>query len=919
MKIMVIDGNSIINRSFYAIPILTNSEGVYTNAIYGFLNILFKLLEEETPDYLAVTFDLPFKTFRHKKYTEYKNNRKTSPSELQSQIILLKSVLDAMDIGRFELEGYEGDDLVGTIVNKASKVGIEAVIISGDTDLFQLITDKVKLKIPKTKAHRTETESYYASDFEAKYSINPKEYIDFKALKGDSSDNVPGVPGIGDVTANRLIQTYHSVENAIVNVDKIQPKRIAENLKKFKDTALMSKELITIDCNAPIEIDFDKLKLRNILTDKAYDLFKSLELKTFLDKFKPNYKKYQLTLDDAQVITNITSLNDINSNQKVAYTIFYEEGKLVAISLYTEKELYWFEVNQTLSEFELLSKLKPFFENEKLKKIAHNKKSDLNFLRSHNIFLRGIVFDTMIAAYILNPIRETYNYDDLALEYLGEKWLSEEEILGKGKLKKRLAEIESNKRLEFGLSYSSIIYRVMPIINKKLREQSQSKLYYKIEYPLIEVLSSMEKYGIKIDKAALIKYNQALSVRIDLLTSEIYSLAGCEFNINSPKQLGVILFEKLGLKSNKKTKTGYSTSADILEKLASDNLIVRKILEYRTLIKLKSTYADGLLNVMDLHTNKIYSTFNQTITSTGRISSTEPNLQNIPIKMDLGRELRKIFITEDDSFIFVDADYSQIELRVLACMSNDETLIKAFQENQDIHKLTASQVFKIPFNEVTAIQRSNAKAVNFGIIYGMGSFSLSEDLNITKKEADIYIEGYFEKYPNVKVYLNRLIEDAELKGYSETLFHRRRLIPDINSKNFINRSFSERVAMNTPIQGTAADIIKIAMVRVYNRLKAENLKSRLILQVHDELLIEAKKDEVDKVKKILEQEMKYSIEIDIIKELINLKIAQIISNFESYQISVVTKTIENAVLDIINLSVPMAIDIHEGKTWFETK
>lgn len=903
MKIMIIDGNSIINRAFYALPPLTNADGLHTNGIYGFLNILFKLLDEEIPNYLCVSFDLPLPTFRHEKYSEYKGTRKPMPEELKQQLPVLKQVLTAMGIQQFELAGYEGDDILGTIAKQAQQQAIEPVIISGDKDLLQLATDSVKVRIPKTSKGKTTTEDYFEADVIASQGVTPKELIDVKALMGENSDNIPGVPSIGQVTAKKIIQKYHTVEIAIENADNIKPKRASENLKQYRDLALLSKELATINVDVPIKIDFEKTKLVNIFTNEAYNIFKKLDFKTFIEKFNTQSKieNKQLTLDfDIKTETpknynNITqNYNDIAKyykveesqkyinklKEQVAYIIFHEKNKLIGVSIACENEkAVWLEVNDELTESILLKQLKPFFECENNKKIAHNQKDNIAFLRNHNINLKGVVFDTTIAAYILNPTRDTYNYDDLAAEFLNEIYPSEEELLGKGKSKKSLTNISQEDRTIFAARYANIVYRAVPILNKRLIDNSQTQLYYDIEHPLIEVLASIEKYGIKINENELIKYGEALTKSINILTGEIYIMAGEEFNINSPKQLGVVLFENMGLKSQKKNKTGYSTSADILEKLAYEYPIVKKILEYRTLVKLKSTYVDGLLAVMDKNTKKIYSTFNQTITSTGRISSTEPNLQNIPIKLDLGRQLRKVFIPSNDEFVFLDADYSQIELRVLAHMSNDETLINAFREKQDIHKLTASQVFKIPFDEVTSKQRSNAKAVNFGIVYGIGAFSLSQDLDITRAEAERYIEGYFEKYPKVKLYLDKLVENARVKGYAETIFNRRRLIPEINSTNFNQRSFGERVAMNMPIQGSAADIIKIAMIKVEQRFKEKNLKSRLILQVHDELLIEAYKTELDIVKEILKYEM------------------------------------ENAV----QFSVPMDIDMHIGNTWFETK
>jgi DNA polymerase-1 len=706
---------------------------------------------------------------------------------------------------------------------------------------------------------------------------------------GDASDNVPGVPSIGEKTAVKIIKQYHCIEKAIEFADEVKPKKASENLKEFKDMAILSKELVTIDVNVPIEVDFEKAKLQDLLTKAAYELFKRLEFKSLLTKFKPQEENLQLTLDLGNT-SHYTSIKDAPLSQKyidtlvtkaqVAYIIFVQQNNLIGISIsYEENTATYLEVGPKLNETELIFQLKPFFESNSNKKIAHGLKDNIAFLRSCGVELSGVELDTTIAGYLLNPTRDTYHYDDLATEFLNETYTSEEELLGKGKSKKQLSELTESQRTDFMGRYADIVRRASFVMKQKLIDNDQKQLYYNIEHPLIEVLAGMEKYGFKVNRQELIDYGQALTKKIDILTAEIYTMAGEEFNINSPKQLGVILFEKLGLKADKKNKTGYSTAAEVLEKLAYDNPIVRKILEYRTFNKLKTTYADGLLSVMDEKTDKIYSTFNQTITATGRISSTEPNLQNIPIKLDLGRELRKVFVPESDEFVLLDADYSQIELRVLAHMSGDEILINAFCENQDIHKLTASQVFKIPFDEVTAKQRSNAKAVNFGIVYGIGAFSLSQDLGITRKEAERYIEGYFEKYPKVKVYLEKLVEDAKATGYAQTLFNRRRVIPEINSKNFVQRSFGERVAMNMPIQGTAADIIKIAMVKVHQRLKEEKLESRLILQVHDELIIETKKTELEKVKVILKDEMEQAV----------------------------------------SFSVPIEVDMHEGNTWFEAK
>lgn len=887
-KVMLVDGNSIVNRAFYGVPMLTNAEGRYTNAVYGFLNILFKLLDEEKPDYLAVAFDLSAPTFRHNKFAEYKGTRKGMPDELREQMPLLKEVLTAMNIRQYEMEGFEADDILGTLSKKAEDSGLIPVVVSGDRDLLQLASDNLKVRIPKTKMGKTEVEDYYAKDVEAKYGVTPLEFIDLKALMGDASDNIPGVPGIGEKTATKIIQQFKNIETAIEHAAEITPKRASNNIIEFEDKAHLSKFLATIERNMPIALDLEAMKTNEPLTEEAYELFKRLEFKSMLDKFK----KFTEVPEETPSVT-VTKYKKINSkfdcsqffqlldkNINTAYVIIEESGILKALSFFNDViGGVWIEAGQGLVGEKIFEIFREFFVNEDYKKIGHNIKKDLKLLRNYNMELKGVVFDTAIAGYVLNPTRENYEYDDLAGEFLNEVYSSEIEILGKGKGKISLSDLSEPHRTEFVCRQAEITFKAQQVMSAKIKENGQEELFYNIEMPLIYVLSNMEKYGIKINREELEKYQKDLEVSINILTKEIYEMAGEEFNINSPKQMGVILFEKLGLEGSKKTKTGYSTAAEVLEKLSYDNPIIQKILEFRQLAKLKSTYADGLLNVMDSETDKIYSTFNQTITATGRISSTEPNLQNIPIRLELGRQLRKVFIPSNDEYMFLDADYSQIELRVLADMANDETLINAFKCNQDIHRLTASQVFNIPFDEVTSQQRSNAKAVNFGIVYGIGAFSLSQDLNITRREAERYISQYFEKYPNIRTYMDKTIEDARKNGYVSTIFNRRRAMPELNAQNFNQRSFGERVAMNMPIQGSAADIIKIAMVKVHNSLKSKGLKSKLILQVHDELLIEVHKDEIEQVTEILKHDMEHAVE----------------------------------------LNVPLEVDVHLGNSWYEAK
>ena len=875
-KIMLLDGNSLMNRAFYAMPILTNKDGEFTNGVYGFLNIFFKLLDEEKPDYCAVCFDVHEPTFRHKEYKDYKGTRKGMPEELVPQMDTVKKVLASMNIKTYEMGGYEADDLLGTIARTAESKGIAPVIVSGDRDLLQLATDTIKIRIPKTKSGTTVVEDYNAADVIEKYGVTPEEFIEVKALMGDSSDNVPGVPSIGEKTAIKIIQEYKSVENAIVNADKVKPKRASENLVTYAEQARESRWLVTIKTDVPMEFDFEDTRVRDIFNEEAYSMFKRYEFKSMLSRFDTE-KVSEKHIAEYTLIKDVNeakkAVADINPFENCGYKMIYENESLKGIAVTTkEHSAYVFR----MSEEELLTVFKDFFENQNCK-IAHNGKRDIVYLKRKGIELNSIIFDTMIGGYIINSSMDNYEYNELAEDFLNESYPSEEEIMGKGKSRKSFDDLSDDEFREFCGRMCDISFRAYPIIDKKIKENDQEYLYYKIELPLIYVLANMEYVGMGVDRNALIEYGKSLDGKLEELTKDIYWLAGEEFNINSPKQLSHILFEKLGLKGGKKTKTGWSTSADILEKLKDKDEIVGKVLEYRSYSKLKSTYAEGLLAVLH-DDDRIYSTFNQTITTTGRISSTEPNLQNIPVRIELGRKLRKVFIPKKDC-VYIDADYSQIELRVLAHLAGDENLINAFKENQDIHTMTASQVFNVPFDEVTPLQRRNAKAVNFGIIYGIGAYSLSQDLGITKKEADAYIESYFEKYPKIKAYIDGCVESAREKGYGITLFNRRRYISEINSSNYVQRSFGERVAMNMPVQGTAADIIKIAMVKVYNRMKKEGLKSQLVLQVHDELLIEAYRDEEEKVAKILEEEM------------------------------------ENAV----SLSVPLIAEVHTGDNWYDVK
>lgn len=879
-KIILLDGNSLINRAFYAVPVLTNKDGEHTNAVYGFLNIFFKLVDEENPDDIGIAFDLPAPTFRHLKFDAYKGTRKDMPGELRPQLPMLKNLLYKMGISIFEKEGYEADDILGTMAKEYEKKGYDVVIISGDRDLLQIASDRIKIRIPKTKAGKTESEDYFENDIIELFGVTPTEYIDVKALMGDASDNIPGVPGIGEKTAFKIIREYKTIENAIDNAEKITPKKAAENLSSYIEQAKLSKELATIMLDVPMEVDFEATKTNPncMYNEEAFEEFKRLEFKSYLPRFQKNEQSMNDEKFDFEIICNEneckSAIKALIKKETVAYKIIFEDNKAIGVSFSSEggKAIYINGFEESL----LLENCRAFFESG-VKKIALDLKKDLVMLNKFGLDIMNVIFDVMLAGYILNASKDKYEFNDIAFEFLDENYNSNDEFFGKGKSKKPLEEFQNDEPAKYFARQADVMFRAYPVMNDLLEKNNQMKLYYDIELPLVYVLKDMEIYGIKVDKEALIKYGQSLDIKINIITCRIYELAGEEFNINSPKQMGVILFEKLGLKGGKKTKTGYSTAADVLEKLADKHEIIALIMEYRTYAKLKSTYVDGLLSSIDNETSKIYSTFNQAVTTTGRISSTEPNLQNIPIKLELGRELRKIFIPSDDSYLFADADYSQIELRVLADMSGDDTFINAFKEGQDIHRITASQVFKIPFDKVTPNQRSNAKAVNFGIVYGIGAYSLSQDLGITVREAERYIEGYYEKYPKMRTYFDKTIAEARDNGYASTIFNRRRNIPELNSSNFVQRSFGERVAMNMPVQGSAADIIKISMVNVYNRLRKEGLKSRLILQVHDELLIEMKRDEKDKVMALLKEEM------------------------------------ENAV----PLSVPLQADVKEGENWYE--
>lgn len=832
---MILDGNSIVNRAFYGIRLLTNKDGIYTNAIYGFLNILFKYISEEKPTHLCVAFDVHAPTFRHNAYTEYKAQRKGMPDELRQQMPLLKEILYAMNIKMFELAGYEADDIIGTVSRICDENDVICNILTGDKDDLQLASKNTIVKLITTRSGVTDTVNYTDDTVMEKYGVTPLEFIDVKGLMGDTSDNIPGVAGIGEKTAFSLIKKFKSIENIYNNIDdKDISKGVRTKLIEGKESAFNSKFLATIVRDVPIEFSVDDCLIKEYNNDVLVPLFKKLNFTSFLKKL--NVK--------TEVATDIK----ISDNKEVLFK-----------NIISKKVLFYYFDNDVcygatgIDDITSLSieDLKEYFENQSIKKISHNIKEHIVYLNNKNISLENAYFDTMIAYYIINPSATDYTLDTVALEILGNT--------------------DSNKLFEIINLYNNL--------QKQIEENKQDNLFYNIEMPLVEVLASMQICGIKVDGDNLIQFQSMLALKIDEITNKIYSVCNVEFNINSPKQLGEVLFENLHLPVIKKTKNGYSTSVEVLEKLRGTHEVIEYIMEYRHLVKLKGTYADGLLAVINKDTGKIHSSFNQTVTVTGRISSTEPNLQNIPIRTELGREVRKMFVASDHEHILVDADYSQIELRVLAHISDDKNMMDAFNNNQDIHTRTASQIFNVPTSDVTSEMRSRAKTVNFGIVYGMGDFSLAQELEIKKSEAKEYIENYFANFNGVKKYMEDIVEIAKKDGYVTTLFNRRRYLPELNAGNFIQRSFGERIAMNTPIQGTAADIIKIAMVNIYKRIKSENLHSKLVLQVHDELIIDAYKNELEQVKNILKTEM------------------------------------ENAV----KLKVPLIADMNVGETWYEAK
>ncbi len=869
-KLVLIDGHSILNRAFYGVPPLTNSEGLHTNAVYGFLNIMFKVLEEEDADHLAVAFDLPEPTFRHRMYEGYKGNRKPMPEELAQQVPLMKDVLKSMGIPIMTLAGFEADDILGTLAKKSAAAGATVSVVSGDRDLLQLADTHIKIRIPRTSKGVTQVKDYYPEDVKAEYQVTPGEFIDVKALMGDQSDNIPGVPSIGEKTATSIIAAYKSIENAYAHLSEIKPPRAQKALGEHFDMARMSKELATICVDCPIEFSYEDMEIGNLYTQEAFQYMKRLEFKSILSRFDsgtisgPGAEEHFRTILDfseAEAVFDRAAKAD-----RLGLRLIIENGQAAAAYVcFGEEECYAVGAQGFLTGEYLAGRIRQLAGTGKA---GANTRATLNLkaqLPLLNIEEDCGILDAGVAGYLLNPLKDTYNYDDLARDYLQITVPSKEEMLGRKSMEGQML-LDGQEKAGICICYMGYIaWKSMEVLEEKLKSTDMWQLFLEVEMPLIYSLHHMEQAGIRVEKERLKEYGDNLKVQIDILEKEIYQLAGDKFNINSPKQLGEILFERMKLPHGKKTKTGYSTAADVLEKLAPDYPVIRKILDYRQLTKLNSTYAEGLYGFIR-EDGRIHGTFNQTITATGRISSTEPNLQNIPVRMELGRQIRKIFVPEEGC-TFVDADYSQIELRVLAHMSGDERLIDAYRQAQDIHAITASQVFHIPLDQVTALQRRNAKAVNFGIVYGISAFGLSEDLSISRQEAVEYIDKYFETYPGVKAFLDRQVEDGKKNGYVSTMFRRRRPIPELKSGNFMQRSFGERVAMNSPIQGTAADIMKIAMIAVDRELRERGLRSRIVLQVHDELLVETWKPELEEVKVLLETKMKEAAALKVALEV----------------------------------------------------
>jgi DNA polymerase-1 len=892
-RFLILDGNSILFRAFYALPPLKNKKGIYTNAVYGFLSMMYKLLDEYKPDYIVTAFDPKKPTFRHEKYKEYKAGRAKAPNELVMQFGLIRDVLDLHGIKHMEIEGYEADDVAGTLSKFAAGQGVEVYMVTSDRDYLQLVDQDVYVLI--TKKGVTNTVKYTRELMDEEYGMTPEQFIDLKALMGDSSDNIPGVKGVGQKTGMKLIHQFETLEGIYENIEEVKGK-LKDKLETEKMQAYMSRDLATIVTEIPMDCTMDDFLYREADGEKLMEMYREYGFRQFMNRIKDEDKQLSLFTmgegsgsDEKKVEVNKVDIvevsdkklyDEINKADKIAVKVLYDGdralySKPLAMGIMTDDKRMLY-IEESLEE-SILS-IKKILENPDVEKFSHNIKDEIIIFDKLGISLEGVKFDTMIGKYLLEPSESSYAIDKLVFEYLDMDIKSEKDYLGSGRNKKVFSNLEKEERKEFLSSQLSGVWNIKDKMEKQIMEADMDSLYNEIELPLVEIMASMEILGFKINIEELKGIGQKLGRKIQILEEIIYDFADEEFNINSPKQLGEILFDKLGLPVIKKTKTGYSTNAEVLDKLKSKHPIVLKILEYRQLAKLKSTYVEGLLNVVDKETGRVHSSFKQTIASTGRISSTEPNLQNIPVKTEEGRELRKVFVHEDGRRL-VDADYSQIELRVLAHLSDDENLKSAFIHNEDIHRKTAAQVFHVKEEEVTSIMRSRAKAVNFGIVYGISDYGLSRDLDIPRKESKEYINNYLNFFGGVKDYMDNIVKQGKKDGYVDTIFGRRRYIPELSSRNFNIRSFGERLALNTPVQGTAADIIKKAMINVYFILKKNKMKSKLILQIHDELIIEAVEEELEEIKSILKNEM------------------------------------ENAA----ELKVPLTVDMNIGDTWYDTK
>ena len=863
-RLIIIDGNSIINRAFYALPDMSNSEGLKTNAIFGFVRMMFKIIEDYQPTHMSVAFDKKAPTFRHKQYADYKAGRKKMPDELAQQLQPLKDLLDKFNINRLELEGYEADDLIGTVARLGEENDFKVYIVTGDKDAIQLASHKTTTLI--TKKGVGEVEEYNYDSVLERYEMTPTQFIDLKGLMGDKSDNIPGVPGVGEKTGIKLLKQYSTIENLIEHTDELKGS-IKKKIEENKDLALMSKELATIITNVPIEVKLEDLEYGDYNKDDVVEKFKEFGFTSLITKLL-DIEGGETTIKE-EIDLKIEHLDNVEDfikkaeeNKKVIIDVIGKEGNIldkrvlyVFLSL-DGNEIYYVNEDE-------LPQIKTLLSNPEIKKHGYDLKEDYILLKPYEIELNSMDFDITIAEYLIDSKSSTsYECSTIAMKYLTRKIKSKEDLLGKGAKAKKFDEIDFDELSAYTADIINTIACVYPKMEEKLKETEMDGLFYHVEMPLVEVLGSMEYIGMKVDKDQLNELKEKFTTIINELENEIFELAGEPFNINSPKQLGVILFEKLGLPVIKKTKTGYSTNAEVLEKLRDKHEIIDKITDYRQIVKLNSTYVEGLLKIINPKTGRIHSSFNQTITTTGRISSTEPNMQNIPVKTEMGRDIRKVFVA-DDNCKLVDADYSQVELRVLAHMSGDENMIDAFKHGEDIHSKTASQIFDVDIKDVTSKQRIEAKAINFGIIYGKTDFGLSQDLNIPVATAKAYIDSYFNKYPKIKEFMDEAVESATETGYATTILNRRRYIPEIKASNFIVRNQGKRFAMNAPIQGSAADIIKVAMVNVYNKLKENNMKSRLILQVHDELIVEAVDEELEMAEKIVREEMENAQSMDV--------------------------------------------------------